>query len=326
MRQPPRSPGSRGSPDAPDPGPPLISRRVEPDDAGARIDTLLSGWLDEPRNAVQRRLAAGEVLLDGRPPAKSARLRAGQEVVVLAPAAEPPAPPPPPVPVRYDDAHLLVVAKPAGMVVHAGAGTRAPTLVDALRAMEVPLAAGPDPHRPGIVHRLDRGTSGLLVVAKTEAARAGLVALLSRHEVDRRYWVLVEGVPAEPRATVDAPIARSPVRRTAFAVMAGGRRAVTSYDLIEDLRIAAVLETRLQTGRTHQVRVHLSAIGHPVAGDSVYGASSALADRLGLTRPALHARHLGFRHPVTGVTVSVEEPVPAELLAARDLLRREASA
>lgn len=300
----------------------LLARGVLADDDGERIDVALARWLSEPRSAVQRRLAAGRVIVDGHGAAKSARLREGQHVVVLAPP--PPSPPPPsrPLPVRYDDAHLLVVAKPAGMVVHAGAGTRAPTLVDALRDMGVPLAPGDDPQRPGIVHRLDRGTSGLLAVAKTEQARAGMVALLSRHDVDRRYWALVQGVPAQSRATIDAPLARSTARRTTFAVVADGRRAVTHYDVAEDLGTAAVLEARLETGRTHQVRVHLSAIGHPVVADPAYGASARLGDELGLSRPALHARHLGFRHPVTGRAVVVEEPLPADLQMARDLLRR----
>jgi 23S rRNA pseudouridine1911/1915/1917 synthase len=308
-----------------DPGPgPLLDRVVDDAEEGLRLDQLLAAWICEPRSRSQERIADGGVVVDGQTCAKSRRVRAGERVTVQVAAEPEPVPTPDPVPVRYADEHVLVVAKPAGLIVHRGAGTRSPTLVDALRAMEVPLAPGEDPERPGIVHRLDRGTSGLLVVAKTERARTGLVRLFARHDVDRVYWALAEGVPDPPRATIDAPIGRAPVHRTRFIIDRDGRPAVSHYDLITAHGRASEVAVRLETGRTHQVRVHLSAVGHPIVGDPTYGAS-ALGAELGLDRPALHARVLGFSHPVTGERVEVTEPLPDDLSAAVAALRAHAT-
>jgi 23S rRNA pseudouridine1911/1915/1917 synthase len=294
-----------------------------PEQDGRRADVVLADWLGEPRARAQERLAAGEVRVDGRPVGKSRRVRAGERVTVaeaVIPEDEAPAPLPA-VPVRWADDALAVVAKPAGMVVHAGAGVRDHTLVDALLAQGLPLAPLGDPERPGIVHRLDRGTSGLLVVALSPEAFVGLSALIAERAVTRRYTALVDGVPATRRATIDAPIGRSPSGRTRFVVDAGGRRAVTHYDVEEDFGRAAALDVRLETGRTHQIRVHMAAIGHPVSGDLVYGASPVLAAELGLERPALHARRLVFPHPLTGEPVDVTEPLPADLAEALARLR-----
>lgn len=302
----------------------LLKRVVQPSEDGMRSDVAVSGWLSEPRARTHERFAAGQVLLDGRPVTKSRRLRAGEHLAVCAPPdgpAEPPPPPPPPVPVRWADDHLAVVAKPAGLVVHTGAGVHGGTLVDALHAMGVPLAVTGDTARPGIVHRLDRGTSGLLVVAKTERARAGLTALLKRHAVERTYRALVDGVPDPPRATIDAPIARSAAHRARFDVDPEGRPARSHYDVLEAFGRAALLDVRLETGRTHQVRVHLSAVGHPVTGDLTYGASPVAREDLGLARPALHARRLAFDHPVTGIRIDIQEPLPADLEEALRRLR-----
>lgn len=313
-----RIPRDEGAPDEP---PSLLRRTVAPGEDGTRADVLLAGWLDEPRSRVQERLGAGDVRIDGQPAAKSRRVRAGEAVTVAAPVP-PPAPAPPRLVVRWEDGHLLVVAKPAGLVVHPGAGTaRGPTLVDSLRAAGATLAPAGGLDRPGIVHRLDRGTSGLLVVAKTDAAHRRLARRFAAHDVDRRYWALVDGVPHPPAATIDAPLSRSTARRTRFTVAAHGRRAVTHYDVEEAHGRAAVITARLETGRTHQVRVHLSAVGHPVSGDAVYGASAVLAADLGLQRPALHARRLAFDHPLTGERIALEEPLPADLEAARHRLR-----
>lgn len=299
-------------------GSPLLERRVDERGAGARADVVIAAWLHEPRARTQARLAAGEVTVAGRPLAKSHRLAEGEVVVVAPPPPDAPPEPPPAVPVRFEDEHLAVVAKPAGLVVHTGSGTgHGPTLVAALEAAGMALARGGDPGRPGIVHRLDRGTSGLLVVAKSEEARIGLVAALADRAVQRRYWALVEGVPDPPHATVDAPLGRDPNHRTRFAVVAGGRHAVTHLDLREALGAVAVLDVRLETGRTHQIRVHCAAIGHPVVADPLYGASRGLAATLHLDRPALHAAALHFAHPVTGEEIVVEEPLPADLHAAR---------
>lgn len=293
-------------------------------EAGRRLDQALATWLREPRARAAQRIAEGAVAVDGQAAPKSHRVARDEVVQVAIAAHEPesaaPAPALPEVPVRYRDAHLLVVAKPAGLVVHDGAGVRGPTLVDVLLAMGEELAPGSDAARPGIVHRLDRGTSGLLAVARTSESYAGLRRLLDRHDVKRGYTALVDGVPGERHATVDAPIGRHPTHRTRFAVDPAGRAAVTHYDVREDLGSAALLRVRLETGRTHQVRVHLAAIGHPVLGDAAYGASP-LGAGLGLTRPALHAGRLAFRHPVTGEAVDVREPVPADVDAALTLLR-----
>ena len=289
------------------------ARLVVPVDArGDRIDRVVAALLDEPRAQAQARVGRGEVTVDGTVVRKSYRVRGGEHVVVAAvPTASVTAPPP--VPVRFTDDHVVVVAKPAGMVVHPGAGVRDGTLVDVLHAMGIRLAPGDDPARPGIVHRLDRGTSGLLVVARTDEALRGLRAQFDTHSITRRYWALVEGAPGHPRATIDAPIARHPGDRTRFRTAADGRHAVSHYEVERSWERATSLRVTLETGRTHQVRVHLAALGHPVVGDRTYGASAALAAELGLDRPALHATHLGFTHPLTGAPVVVDEPCPDDL-------------
>lgn len=289
-----------------------LDRYATDHDAGARLDAVLARWTGEPRAEVQRRIAAGDVVVDDRRPRKSHLVQPGERIVVAAPAPASPPPTPEPVPVRWRDAHLLVVAKPAGLVVHPGAGVSEGTLVDALQAMGEQLAPGDDPERPGIVHRLDRGTSGLLLVARTEIARQRLQQALAERGVRRRYWALVEGVPRERTATIDAPIARHPRKRTVFTTAPDGRTAVTHYTVTAEHGRAAELDVTLETGRTHQVRVHLSAIGHPVCADRAYGASS-LGDELGLRRPALHAIGIAFDHPVTGDPIDLTEPLPPDL-------------
>ncbi|MPZ71959.1 MAG: RluA family pseudouridine synthase [Nitriliruptorales bacterium] len=300
----------------------LLERVVDPADDDVRVDVLLARWLDESRGRVQQRLDAGLVRVDGAVCSKSRRVQVGERVTVEAEPDKTQVPAPAPVPVRYEDEDLAVVAKPAGLVVHRGAGTRgSPTLVESLQAMGMTLAPGDDADRPGVVHRLDRGTSGLLVVAKSEQARVSLVATFRRHDVDRRYWAIVDGVPQPSRATVEAPIARSGRKRTKFTVSPRGRPAVTHYDVEEPFGRASLLRVRLETGRTHQVRVHMAAVGHPVSGDAAYGASSTVARDLGLQRPALHATRLAFAHPMTGKRVTVDEPPPPDLVEAHRRLR-----
>ena len=296
---------------------------VGPDEAGRRVDVVVAALLGTSRSAAARRADAGDVTVDGAAVRRNRVLVAGERPAVAAARAEDVVAPPVP-PVRHRDEHLSVLAKPPGLVVHPGTGHRGDTLVDALLAAGVPLADGDDPERPGIVHRLDRDTSGLLLVAHTEAARVGLTAQLARHEVDRRYLALLAGVPPEPRGIVDAPIARHPSRRAAFAVVEGGRAARTRYRVRgvgsvgtpDGPREVAAVVCGLETGRTHQVRVHLAAVGAPVAGDPVYGTDRAVAAALGLTRPALHAARLALRHPVTGADLVVEEPLPEDLVTA----------
>ena len=314
----------RGLPDRPE----LLRREVTAEEDGRRLDQVLSAWLDEPRSRTAARITDGEVAVGDRLAAKSRPVRAGDVVTVVAPPDAAPFQPSdfPEVPVRHEDAHLLVLAKPAGLVVHPGAGRRdehRATLVDVLRARGVPLSeASGDPDRPGIVHRLDRGTSGVLVVAKTDEAHRGLSGLFRVHDIEREYWALVDGLPDPPNATVDAPIARAAAQRVRFTVDPDGREAVTHYDVVEALGRASVVRVRLETGRTHQVRVHMSAVGHPVSGDTLYGASSIVTRELGLGRFALHARRLAFTHPVTGQRIDVEEPLPADLSDALDRLRQ----
>jgi 23S rRNA pseudouridine1911/1915/1917 synthase len=284
--------------------------------AGERVDravALLTGW---SRADVQDLLADDAVLVDGQPVVKSRRLEAGEIVDLLRePVADaPPGPEPVPIVVRHADADVIVVAKPAGLVVHPGAGNEHGTLVSGLLEQFPEIVDIGDRFRPGIVHRLDRETSGLLVVARSARAYDSLVAQLGDRTVDRCYDALVWGVPAARRGVVDAPIGRSQSRRTRMAVRSEGRPARTAYDVRRtwerDGPVVALLECRLETGRTHQIRVHLAAIGHPLVGDGAY---RGIRDSLPLQRPFLHARVLGFDHPATGERVTFEEPLPADL-------------
>ena len=302
---------------------------VGEEQVGQRLDVMVAELLGTSRSAAAQRIDAGDVTVGGRPARRSRTLALGETVRVAEAVVPERGPAPALPPVRDRDEHLLVVAKPPGLVVHPGAGHADDTLVDALREAGVPLAEGADPTRPGIVHRLDRDTSGLLVVASTPEAYEGLVTMLAARTVRRRYLTLTVGAPGEPRGVVDAPIGRHPDQRTRFAVVAGGRPARTRYRLLgqgavrtsdgtEDgvERTVAALVCGLETGRTHQIRVHLDAVGIPVAGDPTYGADRSIAGALGLVRPALHAAHLAFEHPVTGAEVAVSEPLPEDLVVA----------
>ncbi len=298
---------------------------VTDDLAGQRLDVFLAAQLGVPRSRAAARIDAGDVRIGAEVVARSRRVRAGEVVEIAAPAPRVAPPPPPLPPIRYRDEHLLVVAKPAGLVVHPGAGHPDGTLVDALRAADIPLAAGSEDHRPGIVHRLDRDTSGLLLVACTQPAFRGLTAALAARRVARRYLAVVAGIPAQARGRIEAPIGRDPRERTRFAVVSEGKPATTRYRTLSTVQVAAVaagqqaeiaaLACQLGTGRTHQLRVHLAALGTPILGDLTYGAPAALARALGLDRPFLHAAALGVDHPVTGERIELFEPLPAELRA-----------
>jgi 23S rRNA pseudouridine1911/1915/1917 synthase len=220
----------------------------------------------------------------------------------------------------FEDGHLLVVDKPAGMVVHPAAGNFDGTLVNALLHHCAGRLSGiGGVARPGIVHRIDKDTSGLLVVAKTDVAHEGLAAQFARHDVHRAYLAIVSGMPVPPAGTVDAPLARSSANRKKMAVVEPGRgkRAVTHYRTIRPLDEAAFVECRLETGRTHQVRVHMASIGHPLVGDPVYGrtrpAHRETLKRLGFHRQALHAAELGFVHPVSKENLSFKSPLPSDI-------------
>jgi 23S rRNA pseudouridine1911/1915/1917 synthase len=289
---------------------------------GERLDrtvAMLTGW---SRAEVQTLVRDGGVLVNGRPAAKSHRLRPGEVIELLdrPPVAELPTAEDVPVQVVHEDSAVVVVDKPAGLVVHPGPGHAHGTLVHGLLRRYPELATVGDPERPGIVHRLDRDTSGLLVVARTDDAYRALVDALAARDVHRRYLALVAGIPDARRGAVDAPIGRSTRQRTRMAVREGGRPARTTYEVVGEWpeRDVALLECRLESGRTHQIRVHLSAIGHAVVGDAAYGGRPGTD--LGLDRPFLHATTLAFDHPVTGERLTFESALPPELASARDAL------
>jgi 23S rRNA pseudouridine1911/1915/1917 synthase len=279
-------------------------------DAGERLDVFLAAHAGS-RAAAQRLIEAGAVLVDGEPRAKRHAVAAGETVTVRELEAEPAREVPPArFAVAYEDEHVLVVDKPAGVVVHPGAGHPAGTLVQALSGR---VAGGEDPERPGVVHRLDRDTSGLLVLARTPAAYATLRAAIGAREVVREYLALVDGRPAARAGTIDAPLGRD--RRNRMRVSTDTdepREAVTHFEAERNLPHSTLLRVRLETGRTHQIRAHLKAIGHPVLGDPEYG----IPRRYGLQRQFLHATRLAFAHPQTGEPVELGSPLPDDLAAA----------
>jgi 23S rRNA pseudouridine1911/1915/1917 synthase len=283
---------------------------VGPEAAGERLDVFVAGTAGS-RAAAQRLIDAGLVLVDGAAKPKRHVMAPGERVTLrAAPAAPEPEVPEAQYAVAYEDEHLLVVDKPAGVVVHPARRHRSGTLAQALAGR---AAGGDDPNRAGIVHRLDRDTSGLLVVARSDAAHSALKAMLKDRRITREYLALVEGRPAARAGTIDAPIGRDRRVRTRISTDTDEpREAVTHFETERALEGYTLLRVRLETGRTHQIRAHLKAIGHPVAGDPEYGRPGAL----GLSRQFLHAEHLAFTHPVTGATIDVRSPLPADLDAA----------
>jgi 23S rRNA pseudouridine1911/1915/1917 synthase len=294
-----------------------LRRRVPSAAAGTRLDRFLAALPEVgSRSAAERLVADGAVLVDGEAVPKSHRLAGGEEVELEAPATpEPMEPEPLELRLAYADEHVLVVDKPAGVVVHPGAGRERGTLVHALLGR---IAGGDEPARPGIVHRLDRDTSGLLVVARSEQAHRTLVRLVRRHALERTYLTLVRGRPRSRRGTIEAPLGRDradPTRQSLDTALP--RAAVTHFEVEELLREHALLRVRLETGRTHQIRVHLAAIELPVSGDPMYG----VARDLGLDRQFLHAAELAFPHPLTGERIEASSPLPGDLSAALALAR-----
>ena len=268
---------------------------------------------------MQRAIEAGRVRVEGRPRPKSFRLEGGEQLAIdLEAARELPAEGDP-VPVRYRDEHLYVVSKPPGVPTHPTASRRSGTLVNRLKAMGVPLAAGWEPDRPGIVHRLDAGTSGLMVVAADDRTHELLAAMFKEHTVDRRYMALVRGRVEHDRFLIEAPLERRRARIVVQAV--GHREAATDIAVRQRFDRSTLVEARPRTGRTHQIRVHLSAAGHPILGDRAYGGGGDDAARLGLRRPFLHSWWIGFNHPLTGKRVEVEEPLPEDLAHALERAR-----
>jgi 23S rRNA pseudouridine1911/1915/1917 synthase len=292
--------------------------------AGLRLDQAISRLLGLSRTAAAALVDAGQVRLDGQVPAKSDRVGAGNWLEVTLPR--------PPVPrsefapvaglrVVYADDDLVVVDKPVGVAAHASPGWTGPTVIGGLAAMGHRIATSGAAERQGVVHRLDVGTSGLMVVAKSETAYRDLKQAFRSRQVDKRYHAVVQGHLDPLRGTIDAPIDRHPTHPYKWAVVSTGRASVTHYDTLEAFPAASLVDVRLETGRTHQIRVHMAALRHPCVGDLTYGADPTLADRLGLTRQWLHARGLGFEHPGTGAEVEFDSPYPDDLAHALAVLR-----
>jgi 23S rRNA pseudouridine1911/1915/1917 synthase len=291
---------------------------------GERLDAALARLLGLSRSAAADLADAGGVRVDGRPIGKGDRLRPGSWLEVELAFAEPAAPssaePVPGLRVVHDDDDLVVVDKPVGVAVHASPGWTGPTVVGGLAAAGYRIATSGAAERQGVVHRLDVGTSGLMVVAKSEYAYSRLKQAFRERIVDKTYHALVQGHPDPLVGTIDAPIARHPTADYKWAVVAGGKPSVTHYEVLEAFPTASLVEVHLETGRTHQIRVHFAALRHPCVGDLTYGADPRLASQLGLTRQWLHAVRLGFPHPGTGQWMEFTSAYPPDLEAALERL------
>ncbi|MDT4925307.1 MAG: rRNA synthase [Pseudonocardiales bacterium] len=295
---------------------------------GLRLDVAIARLFGFSRTAAADLIDTGQVTVDGAATARSAKVHGGSWLEVSLPelASGPPAPPEPVAGliVLHDDEDIVAVDKPVGVAAHPSPGWTGPTVVQGLAAMGYRIATSGGAERQGIVHRLDAGTTGVMVVAKSERAYSQLKRAFKARTVDKRYSALVQGHPDPTRGTIDAPIARHPGADYKFAVVAGGRPSVTHYETVEAFRAATLLDIHLETGRTHQIRVHMAAVRHPCVGDLTYGADPVLAKRLGLTRQWLHARELAFEHPGTGTELRITSPFPADLQHALDVLHDEA--
>lgn len=302
--------------------------------APARLDKALAEATDLSRERIKGLIAEGAVTVDGvRAASPSAKVEAGAPFTIALPAPTPLEAEPQDIPlvVAYEDEHLIVIDKPAGMVVHPAAGNRDGTLVNALlHHCKGGLSGINGVERPGIVHRIDKDTSGLLVVAKTDSAHEGLAKQFADHSISRRYIALCAGTPKPAEGTIDARLGRSDRDRKKMAVLAPeatrGKHAITHYRTIDSWGVASKLECRLETGRTHQVRVHCSSIGHPLLGDPQYGrdpkALRPILQKLGFHRQALHAAELGFDHPITGERVHFKAGLPRDMTELIDEIAR----
>ena len=295
--------------------------------AGERLDAAIARLFGFSRTKAAEMVSAGDVLVDGVAATKSDRVSAGSWLDVTVPA--PPAPPSvvaEPVPgmhVVHNDEHIVVVDKPVGVAAHPSPGWSGPTVVGGLAATGYRVSTSGAAERQGVVHRLDVGTSGLMVVAKSERAYTVLKRAFKERTVDKTYHALVQGHPDPLRGTVDAPIDRHPTHDYRWAVVADGKPSVTHYDTLEAHRSASLLEIDLETGRTHQIRVHMAALRHPCVGDLTYGADPTLSARLGLNRQWLHAVRLAFEHPDTGERLELTSAYPDDLEAALERLRAD---
>jgi 23S rRNA pseudouridine1911/1915/1917 synthase len=292
-----------------------------------RLDQAVARLFGLSRTVAAALVDRGDVLVDGVARAKSDKLGAGAwlEVTLPRPAAAAETAVVPRavagLSIVYSDVDIVVVDKPPGVAAHPSPGWTGPTVLSGLAAMGQTVATSGAAERQGIVHRLDVGTSGLMVVAKSERAYSALKRAFKARQVDKIYHAVVQGHPDPLRGTIDAPIDRHPTSEYKWAVVSGGREAITHYDTLEAFRGASLLQIRLETGRTHQIRVHMAALRHPCVGDLTYGADPSLAERLGLKRQWLHAKELGFVHPGTGDPVRFESPYPDDLAEALRILR-----
>ncbi|MHB1065002.1 MAG: RluA family pseudouridine synthase [Georgenia sp.] len=291
---------------------------------GERVDVALARLLGLSRNRAAELAGDGHVTLDGRALAKSDRLVAGGWLEVELPDAVPAAPAPVAVEgmrIVHEDDDVVVVDKPVGVAAHPSPGWDGPTVVGALAAAGHRVSTSGAAERQGVVHRLDVGTSGLMVVAKSEVAYTVLKRAFRERTVEKVYHALVQGHPDPSVGTIEAPIGRHPTASYKMAVVAGGKESVTHYEVLEAMPGASLVEVHLETGRTHQIRVHMAAVRHPCVGDVTYGADPRLAERVGLTRQWLHAARLAFAHPTTGRTLELTSEYPADLSSALEIMR-----
>lgn len=307
--------------------PEFVSERFTagPELEGARLDAAVAAWTGLSRSAAAQLCAEDRVSHRGRPVAKSHRVAASETYTVEVPVPEDPERI---APQHVPDLRLVevnpsyvVVDKPAGVAAHPSPGWKGPTVVGALAGAGISVSTSGAPERQGIVHRLDVGTSGLMVVARDENAYTRLKRAFKERTVTKVYHAVVQGIPDPLKGTIDAPIGRHPGHEWRFAVLEDGRRSVTHYEVLEAFGRASLVEVHLETGRTHQIRVHFSALQHPCCGDLTYGADPGLSAGLGLTRQWLHAKRLGFASPVTGEHVEYESPYPTDLAYAVETLR-----
>ena len=292
--------------------------------AGERIDSALTRVLGLSRSAIVKLLEDGDITSSGRNLSKSDRVTAGQLLEVLMPDQSPkdpiPLTPIEGLTVIYNDDDIIVIDKPVGCAAHPSPGWTGPTVVGALIAAGYTITTSGPAERAGIVHRLDAGTSGLMIVAKNEKSYLALKEMFRSHQIEKTYHALVQGHMDPATGTIDAPIDRHPKEDHRFAVVASGKESITHYEVIEFYRAVSLVKVELETGRTHQIRVHFSAVGHPLVGDTVYGADPVLGKKMQMARPWLHALELRFNHPVSAIPLQLRAPYPPDLQSSLALL------
>ncbi len=299
---------------------------ISPEFVGMRLDVFVSDWQNITRSAAQKLISNEFVTLNGSIPAKNYKLRLGDEIECELPEPIPTDALPQDIPIEivYEDNDLLVVNKPRGMVVHPAPGNPDGTLVNALLFHIKDLSGINGVIRPGIVHRIDKNTSGLLIVAKNDAAHLSLAEQIKAHSFEREYRAILVGCPKNDNGTVDAPIGRSPKDRKKMAIVSGGRPARTHYSIVEHFNGFSYAALKLETGRTHQIRVHMSSLGHPVFGDETYGGGhSKLEMRMALGGQCLHAKSIAFSHPVTGEILRFDSELPEYFNNILQILRKD---